>query len=104
MTKKEYRIEDLDVSITVWETKKQKDLLDILDELLENAKVFTHNVFEDMAFFIQYNDGSYYSNVDGDIEGTYKKKGIKGIHYSNPEDSQVYGAYEVNEYGCVTLV
>ena len=105
MKKKEYPIKDLDMNITVWETKRQKDLLDILDELLENDILFPKSkVFEDIAFFIQYSDGSYYSNVDGDTEGVYKKKGIKGIHYSNPVDSQVYGKYEVNEYGSVTLI
>ena len=104
MIRKEYRIEELDINITVWETKRQKDLLDILDKLLENAKLLDYNAFEDIAFFIQYNDGTYYSNVDGDVEGTYKKKNIKSIHYSNPADSQVYGPYSVNEYGCVTLI
>ena len=105
MTKREYRIDELDISVDVWETKRQKDLLDVLDELLENDDLHPeNNVFEDTAFFIKYKDGTYYSNVDGDTEGVYKKRNIVGIHYSNPMDSQVYGAYEVNEWGCVTLV
>ena len=77
MLKKEYRVENLDISVTVWETKRQKDLLDVLDELLENDKLHPeNNVFEDMAFFISYKDGSYYSNIDGDAQGIYKKKSI----------------------------
>lgn len=111
MKVKEFPVKDMDVCVTVIEVDRQKDILCVLDELIENDEYFrnderyvNYNVFMDEAFFILYKDGSYYSNVDGDVEGIYKKKNIKGIHYSNPEDSQVYGEYEVNEWGCVTLV
>jgi len=111
MKRKEYPVKDMDVMVTVIEVDRQKDILCVLDELIENDKYFSnddrykdYNVFMDEAFFILYKDGSYYSNVDGDVCGVYKKKNIKGIHYSNPVDSQVYGEYEVNEWGCVTLV
>lgn len=110
--KKEYpitAIEGLDINITVWECKTQKEILDYLDEALENEEIWLSgenphvcNPFEDDAFYILYNDGAVYIKLDGVEEGVYKKKNIKAIVWNNPEDTMVYGDYEVNEYGVVT--
>lgn len=104
MTKKEYFIEDVEMYSTVYEFDTQKEILAILDELLENAKDFGEYVFEDEHFSILYNDGTTYDRLEGQEDGTYKKKNIKAIIYENANDTWVYGAYEVNEYGVVTYI
>jgi hypothetical protein len=102
--KKEYFIEDIEMYSTVYEFKTQKEILEVLDEQLENAEVFGEKVFEDEHFSILYNDGSIYERMEDIEDGTYKKKNIKAIVYTNCNDTWVYGQYEVNEYGVVTYV
>lgn len=104
MKKIEYEIKDMPgLTSTVWEVKRQKDILDILDEMLENAELFGWSyVFEDESFYIEYNDGTTYEAGESTEEGIYKKKGIKRIIYNNANDTQVYGEYDVNEYGIVS--
>lgn len=108
MKKKEYPIKDFDMCAVVWESRTQKEILEVLDELLENEKLWLEgnsnlsNPFEDEAFHILYKDGSTYDKLDGIKEGVYKKKNIKAIVYDNPCDTWVYGEYEVNECGVVT--
>lgn len=103
MTKKAYPIIDFDEKSIVYETKRQKDILNTLDEFLENAEVFGwEHIFQDDSFYIEYTDGTTYSaNFMGEC-GVYKKKGIERIIYTNCSDTQVYGDYEVNEYGNVS--
>ena len=102
MIKRLYDIKDSDEKSIVWETKRQKDILDVLDELLENAEILDWNyVFEDDSFYVEYTDGTVYIAGQFTEEGVYRKKGISRIIYNNPNDTQVYGAYEVNEYGIV---
>ena len=108
MKKKEYPIKDFDMCAVVWESRTQKEILEVLDELLENEKLWLEgnsnlsNPFEDEASHILYKDGSTYDKLDGIKEGVYKKKNIKAIVYDNPCDTWVYGEYEVNECGVVT--
>lgn len=103
MKKIEYEIKDLDMKATVWETNRQKDILDVLDEMIENAEQFGWAyIFEDNSFYIEYTDDTTYEANECGEYGTYKKKGIKRIIYNNANDTQVYGSYEVNEYGNVS--
>lgn len=101
--KKEYDIKDMEEKSIVIEVKRQKYILDDLDEMLENAEMYGWSyIFEDDSFYIEYTDGTYYeANVFGEY-GVYKKKGIARIIWTNAYDTQVYGAYEVNEYGNVS--
>ncbi len=102
MKKKLYYREDIDDYVIVWETHRQKDILDILDELLENSKTLGWNYcFEDDTFYIEYKDGTTYYAGQFDEDGEYRKKGIAKIVYTNANDTQVFGKYEVNEYGIV---
>lgn len=103
-TKKEYFIEDIEMYSTVYVFKTQKEILNVLDEMLENAEIFGEQVFENDHFSILYNDGSTYDRTDSIEDGTYKKKNIKAIVYTNCNDTWVYGQYEVNEYGVVTYI
>lgn len=99
-----WHIKDLDLDTTVIVYKKQKPILDILDDMLENDRENPEwDVFQDDSFFIQYKDGSTFSVDASGTSGRYKKNGIEGIYYSNAGDTQVYGEYEMNEYGVATL-
>lgn len=103
MTRKEYDIKDCEVKSIVWETGRQKDILAILDKMLENDREHPEwNVFENDSFYIEYADGTVYEKGKCIESGTYGKKGIKRIIYTNSEDVQVYGTYQVNEYGVVS--
>lgn len=103
MKKKLYDIKDMEEKSIVWETKRQKDILDILDEKIENAEEFGwFYIFSDDNFYIEYNDGTTYEAGSNGEYGTYKKKGIARIIYTNANDTQVFGTYEVNEYGIVS--
>lgn len=103
MTKKLYDIKDYDDKSIVWETKRQKDILDILDEMIENAETYGWDyTFEDDSFYIEYADGKTYEAGAYGEYGEYKKKGIVKIIYTNSNDTQVYGNYEANEYGNVS--
>lgn len=79
MVKKEYPIKGFnDLKSTVYETKRQKDILDILDEMLENAEIYGWSyIFEDNNFYIEYtNKLTYKANACGEY-GTYKKKAFQ---------------------------
>lgn len=103
MKKLLYDIKDMEEKSIVYETKRQKDILDILDEIIENAEQFGWSyMFEDDSFYIEYADGSTYEANECGEYGVYKKRNIKRIIYVNANDTQVYGEYEVNEYGNVT--
>ena len=102
MKKVLYDIKDMEEKSIVYETNRQKDILDILDEMIENAEQFGWSyIFEDDSFYIEYADGSTYEANEGGEYGVYKKRNIKRIIYVNANDTQVYGEYEVNEYGNV---
>jgi len=99
-----WNIKDMDLDTTVIVYKRQKPILDILDDMLENDKEHPEwDVFENDSFFIQYKDGSTFSVDASGSFGKYKKNGIEGICYSNAGDTQFYGEYEMNEYGVATL-
>ena len=101
---KEYEINDMDgITSTVEECSTQKEILNLLDEMLDNVNNgYDWNYeFENDSFYIEYNDGtSYYAGEYEDL-GTYRKKNIHRIIYTNACTTMVYGDYEVNEYGVV---
>lgn len=104
MKKVEYNInvEGLEFTSLVYETNRQKDILDILDEMIENAEYYGWAyTFEDSSFYIEYTDGTTYTAHECGEYGNYKKKNIERIVYVNANDTQVYGSYEMNEYGNV---
>jgi len=51
----------------------------------------------DMYIWVEYNDGSFYKNYDGDIEGVFKKRNIKGVILDDGSEYCVYGDYIVDE-------
>lgn len=103
MIKKIYDIKGMEEKSIVYETKRQKDILDVLDEMIENAKQYGWAyMFEDDSFYIEYTDETTYNAYECGEYGTYKKKGIAKIIWVNANDTQVYGDYEVNEWGNVS--
>lgn len=101
--KKVYPVKDFDNGITIFECTRQKEILETLNELLENAQQFgLEYIFDDNSFYIEYADGSTYDISACGAYGRYKKRGIKRIIYNNANDTMVYGNYEINEYGCVS--
>lgn len=103
MIKKIYDIKGMEEKSIVYEIKRQKDILDVLDEMIENAKQYGWAyIFEDDSFYIEYTDGTTYNAHECGEYGTYKKKGIAKIIWVNANDTQVYGDYEVNEWGNVS--
>ena len=103
MIKKEYSIKDDEETSVVFETKRQKDILSILDEMLEIEKLFPNsNIFEDDFFYIEYTDGTNFVKSEFIEDGIYRKKGIQKIVYTNSADTWAYGQYQVNEYGIVS--
>lgn len=98
-----YNVKDFDGKSIVLETIRKKDILSTLDEMIENAEHFGWaHIFEDDSFYIEYTDGKTYEAGPCGEYGVYKKKGISRIIYVNPYDTQVFGQYEVNEYGNVS--
>ena len=97
-----YNIKDMEEKSIVYETKRQKDILDVLDDMIENAEQFGWSyIFENDSFYIEYVDGSTYEANECGEYGAYKKRNIERIIYVNANDTQIYGEYEVNEYGNV---
>ena len=104
MKKVEYdiNVKGIEFKALVIETNRQKDILDILDEMIENADTYGWSyIFEDDSFYIEYTDGTTYEALECGEYGTYKKRNIKRIIHVNANDTMVYGEYEVNEYGNV---
>lgn len=89
-------------TFTILTTTRQKDILDTLDEMIENAERYGWDyIFSDASFIIEYKDGTTYQADVITNEGTYKKRNISRIIYTNENDIQVYGNYEINKYGYV---
>ena len=103
MTKKVYSIEGMpEYTSVVYETRRQKDILDILDEMIWNAEELGWEyTFADDSFYIEYADGTKYEASECGEYGVYKKRNIKQIIYVNANDTEVYGCYCVNEWGNV---
>ena len=52
----------------------------------------------DMSVYVEYNDGTYYHNIDGDITGTFKKRNIKAIILDDGYEYYIFGDYTMSEY------
>lgn len=102
MIKREYETGIEDIKSIVYETNRQKDITDILDEMIENAEEYGWGyTFADDSFYIEYADGTTYEAGEMTDEGNYKKRNIIKMIYTNANDTVVYGDYKVNEYGIV---
>lgn len=97
-----FHIIDIDCDIIVEGTTKKKDIFDMMDDYIENFQYDWFNPCDD-SFSILYKDGSF-DCIDECYDGhKVKKQGIISIVHSNPETYFVYGNFEINEYGVVTV-
>ena len=94
MTTKTYYNEELECEVNVEEMNRAEALEYAFDweEAIKNANYST-----EMSIYIEYKDGSYYSNIDGDISGKLRKTNIKAIILDDGYEYYIYGAYEMNE-------
>ena len=95
MKEKTYRDEELDAEITVAEMTRAEALEYAMD-FIDVIEVCGGN--SDMTVYIEYKDGSYYLNSDGEITGTFKKSNIKAIELDDSAWYYIYGKYTMNEY------
>lgn len=96
-----FKIIDIDAEVIV-EVVSRKEVLSWLDEYIENLK---YDWFDgsDNCFHILYKDGSY-DYVNEEYDGhKVKRQHIASIVYDNACSSMVYGNFEINEYGVVTV-
>lgn len=76
MIEKRYFVEDVNDYSVVYECKAQKDILSILDDMIDTAENWGWNsVFADDCFYIEYTDGTTYTADFTGEEGRYRKKG-----------------------------
>ena len=55
----------------------------------------------DCSVYIEYSDGSYYHNIDGDISGELKRTGIVFGVIDDGSEYMVFGKYVINDDGIV---
>lgn len=91
---------NVDVDIEVIETTRI-NVLDRINELMEGIELGYD--MSDMSAVIKYKDGSY-SYIDESEELTkIRKTNIESAMYGDGYATYVYGEYEVNEYGSITI-
>ena len=96
-----FKIEDIDCECIVEVVSKQKDILDLVDEYVENLQYDWFNGSDD-SFHIVYKDGTE-TFIDENYDGRkVKRKNIVSMVCNNPCTAIVYGDFEINEYGVVT--
>jgi hypothetical protein len=91
-----HHIEDIDADMIIEECTK-KEITEIMLETLE------YGCNED-SVAVLYKDGSFYSNICGDVDGKFRRNNIKAIILDNGCTTEVYGKYTVNECGIVDFV
>lgn len=100
MKKRYFLIEDIDCPTIVEVAKTQKEIFEIMDELIENNKEY--NTLKDECFTILYKDGTELVVNEEYDDFKVKKKNIKSIVYNNAETTVVYGFFKMNEFGVIT--
>lgn len=90
-----YYDEYTDCEITVEEMTRAEGIEYAIDfiEGMEN-----YNGHSDMSVYVEYNDGTYYHNIDGDVSGRkFKKTGIKAIILDDGYEYYVFGKYTMSD-------
>lgn len=97
MKTRTYFDEYTECEITVEEMNRKEAIqyaLDFIDGL-ETAHSLGYST--DNYVYVEYKDGSYYSNSDGDEFGTLKKTNIKNIILDDGYEYYIYGSYTMSE-------
>lgn len=95
-----FLIQDIDCVMTI-EVTTRKELLSCLDGYLDIFKCQYHDASLEV-FRILYKDGTF-DYIDEDYDGhKINRQHIAAIVYDNPEDSIVFGNFEINDCGVVS--
>lgn len=102
-----YHIEDVDCDIEVVETTRI-NVLDYIDQIIDNIKWNNEGGCadcSDMYGVILYKDGTYdfINNDDYDGKRKVRRIGIEAAMYEDGYGTYVFGNYEVNDCGVVTI-
>jgi hypothetical protein len=106
MTYKELKINTIDlgeinVEVEEYNRKEIKKLiLEWIDSIEFNEAI---KCDPDLYIYVEYNDGSTYSRSYQYEQGTYKKTGIKAVQLDDGYMHYVFGKYEFNEYGVLSV-
>ena len=105
-----FHIRDVDCYIAIEVMSKQKDILELMDEHIDNIQ-FAKSLNDDSqfgrfvsddVFMILYKDGKS-EYIDSAYDGhKVKRTGIVSIVCNGDYGAMVYGAFEINEFGVVT--
>ena len=98
MTTVKYYDEYIEAEITV-EEMSRKEALEYACDFI-NGIEYSNKVGQtsDMSVYVEYNDGTYYHNIDGDITGSFKRKNIKAIILDDGYEYYIFGDYTMSEY------
>ena len=78
---------------TIVEERSRKDLVETVSDAIEDAR--NGYYWDDCGIWVEYDDGGYFSYIDGDMDGSFRKQHIKGIVIDNGSTSEVYGDYRM---------
>lgn len=95
-----FRIEDVQCEIIIEIVNRQKDILDLIDEYIENLPYYFFDGTDD-TFQIIYKDGTTEYIDDGYDGHKIRRNNIVSMINNNPCTTVVYGGFEINEYGVV---
>ena len=90
-----YRDEEFDDEIFV-EEMTLKEAIEYAVDWYNGLKEMPEG-YANMYMYIEYKDGSIYSNSDGDEDGRFKKTGIKSMVLDDGYEYYIYGKYTMNE-------
>lgn len=76
---------------TIVEECSRKELVEEAASAVADARAGYY--WDDCSIWIDYDDGTYFSYIEGDMDGDFKKQHIKGIVIDNGSTYEVYGDY-----------
>lgn len=98
--KRIFNVNDIDANIVV-EISTRKEIFSWLNDFIDNLPYEWFS--SDDTYSILYNDGSF-DYIDINYDGhKIKKQNIKSLVFSNDCTYMVYGSFEINNYGVVTV-
>jgi len=78
---------------TIVEECSRKELVDEVSEMVADAKAGIY--WDYYSAWVEYVDGSWFSYIEGDMDGRFLKTNISGIIVSNGSTYEVYGDYRM---------
>lgn len=80
------------------EEMSRKEALECACDFIDGIELSNYlNQSSDMSVYVEYNDGTYYHNINGDITGNFKKRNIKAIILDDGYEYYIFGNYIMDE-------